>query len=110
MPHFKKGARVDENMDGLRMLHLRNVPIGDREKRGISGGEMQRVSIRLELVARPDVLLLEGPAWGLDSVSASKVANVLHTLAHDPDNPTAFMTVVHLCDPGVLQAAWSCRT
>ena len=124
VPDSEKGARVDDIMDRLGISHLRDVRIGDGEKRGISGGEMRRVSIGLELVARPDVLLLDEPTSGLDSVSASKVAKVLHALAHDPDNPTAVIASIHqpryVCIPsrtrGVtahvlpLAAAPSCTT
>ncbi|RDX52876.1 ABC transporter [Lentinus brumalis] len=95
VPDSEKGARVDDVMDRLGISHLRDVRIGDGEKRGISGGEMRRVSIGLELVARPDVLILDEPTSGLDSVSASKVAKVLHSLAHDPDNPTAVIASIH---------------
>ncbi|KAI0700493.1 hypothetical protein C8T65DRAFT_657534 [Cerioporus squamosus] len=95
VPDSEKAARVDDIMDRLGISHLRNVRIGDGEKRGISGGEMRRVSIGLELVARPDVLILDEPTSGLDSVSASKVAKVLHSLAHDPDNPTAVIASIH---------------
>ncbi|KAI0737947.1 ABC transporter [Daedaleopsis nitida] len=95
VPDSEKRARVDDIMDRLGIPHLRDVRIGDGEKRGISGGEMRRVSIGLELVSRPDVLLLDEPTSGLDSVSASKVAKVLHALAHDPENPTAVIASIH---------------
>ncbi|OSD02070.1 hypothetical protein PYCCODRAFT_1368085 [Trametes coccinea BRFM310] len=95
VPDSEKQARVDDIMDRLGIAHLRNVRIGDGEKRGISGGEMRRVTIGLELVAKPDVLILDEPTSGLDSVSAAKVANVLHALAHDPENPTAVIASIH---------------
>ncbi|KAH9857541.1 hypothetical protein C2E23DRAFT_804715 [Lenzites betulinus] len=91
----EKNARVDDIMERLGISHVRDVRIGDGEKRGISGGEMRRVTIGLELVSKPDVLLLDEPTSGLDSVSAKKVANVLHALAHDPDNPTAVIASIH---------------
>ncbi|KAI1791502.1 ABC transporter [Ganoderma leucocontextum] len=95
VPDSEKQARVDDILDRLGITHIRNARIGDGEKRGISGGEMRRVSIGLELVARPDVLLLDEPTSGLDSVSAAKVAKVLHALAHDPENPTAVIASIH---------------
>ena len=95
VPDSEKQARVDDILDRLGIAHLRNIRIGDGEKRGISGGEMRRVSIGLELVAKPDILLLDEPTSGLDSVSAAKVAKVLHALAHDPENPTAVIASIH---------------
>ena len=95
IPNSEKAARVDDVLDKLGLTHIRNTRIGDGEKRGISGGEMRRVSIGLELVAKPDVLILDEPTSGLDSVSASKVAKVLHALAHDPENPTAVIASIH---------------
>ncbi|KAH8100236.1 ABC transporter [Cristinia sonorae] len=95
VPDSEKLARVDDVIDKLGLNAVRDVRIGDGEKRGISGGEMRRVSIGLELVARPDVLLLDEPTSGLDSVSARKVANVLRALAHDQDNPTAVVASIH---------------
>ena len=99
----EKIARVDDVLEKLGLNAIRNVRIGDGEKRGISGGEMRRVSIGLELVARPDVLLLDEPTSGLDSVSASKVANVLKTLAHDQENPTAVIASIHQPRYGLIR-------
>ena len=95
VPDSEKAARVDDIMEKLGIAHLRDVRIGSGERRGISGGEMRRVTIGLELVAKPDVLILDEPTSGLDSVSAAKVANVLHALAHDPDAPTAVIASIH---------------
>ncbi|KAF9654055.1 hypothetical protein BDM02DRAFT_3158815 [Thelephora ganbajun] len=90
-----KVALVDDVMEKLGIGNLRNTRIGDVGKRGISGGEMRRVSIGLELVAHPDILILDEPTSGLDSVSASKVASVLHSVAHDPEHPTAVIASIH---------------
>ncbi|GBE82781.1 Probable ATP-dependent [Sparassis crispa] len=95
IPDSDKRARVDDVLEKLGISHIRDVRIGDGEKRGISGGEMRRVSIGLELVAKPDVLILDEPTSGLDSVSAAKVATVLHGLAHDVENPTAVIASIH---------------
>lgn len=32
---------------------------------------------------------------GLDSVSAARVANVLHAIAHDPENPIPIVASIH---------------
>jgi ABC-type nitrate/sulfonate/bicarbonate transport system ATPase subunit len=95
IPFSEQLARVDDVIEKLGLTRVADVRIGDGEKRGISGGEMRRVSIGLELVAEPDVLILDEPTSGLDSVSASQVARVLHGLAHNKQNPTAVIASIH---------------
>jgi ABC-type multidrug transport system ATPase subunit len=65
VPDIEKYARVEDVMEKLGIQDLRDVRIGNVEKRGISGGEMRRVSIGLELVARPDILILDEPTSGM---------------------------------------------
>ncbi|KAI9508809.1 hypothetical protein F5148DRAFT_1351131 [Russula earlei] len=93
----EKRQRVEDVIEQLGLTHVRDSRIGGKSShaRGISGGEMRRVSIGLELVANPDVLVLDEPTSGLDSVSAAKVVSVLHALAHDSDNPTAVIATIH---------------
>ncbi|KAF7359175.1 Abc transporter [Mycena sanguinolenta] len=97
----EKRERVEGIMQKLGIEPLRNVRIGwggdvgGGKARGISGGEMRRVTIGLELIASPDVLILDEPTSGLDSVSASRVANVLHAIAHDPENPIPVIASIH---------------
>ncbi|KAF7294642.1 ABC transporter protein [Mycena indigotica] len=96
-----KRTRVEGIMETLGIAALRDVRIGwggdvgGGKARGISGGEMRRVSIGLELIASPDVLILDEPTSGLDSVSASRVASVLHSIAHDPENPIPVIASIH---------------
>ncbi len=95
IPDSEKLARVDDVVEKLGLTTVRDVRIGDGEKRGISGGEMRRVSIGLELVAKPQILILDEPTSGLDSVSAAKVAGVLHELAHDPKERRVVIATIH---------------
>jgi ABC-type multidrug transport system ATPase subunit len=48
-------------MEELGLSDLSEMRIGSHERRGISGGEMRRLSIGLELVAAPDILILDEP-------------------------------------------------
>ncbi|GJJ11935.1 hypothetical protein Clacol_006173 [Clathrus columnatus] len=95
IPKAVKEERVSRVLVQLGLDHVADVRIGDGERRGISGGEMRRVSLGCELVAGCDVIVLDEPTSGLDSVSASKVANVLHSIATDPENPTAVIASIH---------------
>ncbi|KAF7298507.1 ABC transporter protein [Mycena kentingensis (nom. inval.)] len=97
----EKRTRVEGIMETLGIAALRDTRIGwggdvgGGKARGISGGEMRRVSIGLELIASPDVLILDEPTSGLDSVSASRVASVLHSIAHDAENPIPVIASIH---------------
>lgn len=71
VPDEEKRVRVERLMEKLGIASLRNVRIGwsgdvgGGKVRGISGGEMRRVSIGLELIASPDVLILDEPTSGM---------------------------------------------
>jgi len=94
----EKRERVDVLLEKLGISSIKHSRIGDAngsKARGISGGEMRRVTIGLELIASPDVLLLDEPTSGLDSVSAARIADVLHSIAHDPDNPIPVIASIH---------------
>lgn len=94
----EKRQRVDVLLEKLGIFAIRNTRIGDvtgGKARGISGGEMRRVTIGLELIASPDVLLLDEPTSGLDSVSAARVADVLYAIAHDPIHPIPVIASIH---------------
>lgn len=67
----EKKTRVEGVLAKLGIASLRDVRIGYEggsggggRQRGISGGEMRRVSIGLELIAKPDVLILDEPTSG----------------------------------------------
>ncbi|KAL6134135.1 hypothetical protein ACLB2K_066368 [Fragaria x ananassa] len=66
----KAMARVTELIRELGLEHVANVRIGSESNRGISGGEKRRVSIGVDLVHDPSVLLLDEPTSGLDFFSA----------------------------------------
>lgn len=63
----EKRQRVEDVIEQLGLTHVQDSRIGGRSAhaRGISGGEMRRVSIGLELIANPDVLVLDEPTSGM---------------------------------------------
>ena len=69
--------RVDIVIEGLGLSKVKYSVVGSEEKRIISGGECKRVSIGLELVAAPRVLILDEPTSGLDAQAALSLMSLL---------------------------------
>jgi ATP-binding cassette, subfamily G (WHITE), member 2 len=59
----------------------------------VSGGERRRVSIALELCARPRVLLMDEVTSGLDSHTAHKLVTMLKRIARDHNR--IMITAIH---------------
>ncbi|KAI3780522.1 hypothetical protein L2E82_10504 [Cichorium intybus] len=74
-------ARVKELLVELGLHHVAGERIGGGSHRGISGGEIRRVSIGVDLVHDPSVLLMDEPTSGLDSAAALQVISMLKSMA-----------------------------
>ncbi|KAL0443858.1 UNVERIFIED_CONTAM: ABC transporter G family member 10 [Sesamum latifolium] len=77
----KARSRVHSLLRELGLEHIAGVRIGSESSRGISGGEKRRVSIGVDLVHDPVVLLLDEPTSGLDSASALHIVLLLKSMA-----------------------------
>ena len=81
----EKIKRVDEMIEMLGLSECQNTKIGTGSRnaklRGISGGERKRVSIGIELLAKPRFLFLDEPTSGLDAFTASCIISTLQKLA-----------------------------
>ncbi|KAJ3394693.1 hypothetical protein HDU84_006836 [Entophlyctis sp. JEL0112] len=92
----EKRARVEEVMATLGLTHVADVRVGGSggggrsARRGISGGEKRRVSIGVELVTSPAVIVLDEPTSGLDSFNALAVIRTLSDLAHKSQKTVIF--------------------
>ncbi|MBN3270613.1 ABCG2 protein, partial [Polyodon spathula] len=55
--------------------------IGTDFIRGVSGGEMKRCSIGMELITSPSLIFLDEPTTGLDANTANSLMRLLHTIS-----------------------------
>ncbi|XP_054801210.1 ABC transporter G family member 15-like isoform X2 [Prosopis cineraria] len=74
---------VEETIIQLGLEECADSKLGNWHLRGISSGEKKRLSIGLEILTQPHVLLLDEPTSGLDSASAFYVIQTLCSIAHD---------------------------
>ena len=74
--------RVEQVLSQLSLgPELAQTKIGSVHSRGLSGGQRKRVSIGIELLADPAVLLVDEPTSGLDAKMAQDVMAMLKSLA-----------------------------
>lgn len=68
-----------------------------------SGGQQKRLSIALELIHSPTILILDEPTSGLDSVSCLQCVSLLRDLAHNVEQPMAIAASIHQPTARILQ-------
>ncbi|KAK9908503.1 hypothetical protein WJX75_008761 [Coccomyxa subellipsoidea] len=75
-------ARVEGVLYELGLEHVAGSQVGGSSGiRGISGGERRRVTIGMELVIDPSILILDEPTSGLDSYTAVNLMTTLKQVA-----------------------------
>ncbi|XP_066534961.1 ATP-binding cassette sub-family G member 8 [Hoplias malabaricus] len=82
--HFsqaQRDQRVDDVIAELRLRQCANTRVGNDYIRGVSGGERRRVSIAVQLLWNPGILILDEPTSGLDSFTAHNLVITLYRLA-----------------------------
>ena len=75
MPRSEKRERADRTIREMGLQDCVNTRIGGWGVKGLSGGQKRRVSICLELLTHPKLLLLDEPTSGLDSATSYHVMN-----------------------------------
>lgn len=91
-------ARVEGVLYELGLEHVAGSQVGGSSGiRGISGGERRRVTIGMELVIDPSILVLDEPTSGLDSYTA---VNLMTTLKQ----------VCTCCSSSLTAASKSCSS
>jgi ABC-type multidrug transport system ATPase subunit len=72
----ERSERVDEVLQDLGLGARRDLQISR-----LSGGQLKRVSIGVELISRPELLFLDEPTSGLDPVTETGLMLLLRSLA-----------------------------
>lgn len=83
MTKIERNARIDELIRSLGLKHCENTIIGNEFVKGISGGEKRRVTMGIQLLNDPPILLLDEPTSGLDSFTSSTILEVLNILCEE---------------------------
>ncbi|KFU95159.1 ATP-binding cassette sub-family G member 8, partial [Chaetura pelagica] len=77
----QRKKRVEDVIAELRLRQCANTRVGNQYLRGVSGGERRRVSIGVQLLWNPGILILDEPTSGLDSFTAHNLVITLSRLA-----------------------------
>jgi len=88
-----KVQRVRTVLAEVGLSDVADSLVGGPAMKGISGGQRRRLSIALELLRLPSVLLLDEPTSGLDATTSLKLCQTLSTLAHDGNR--TIITTIH---------------
>ncbi|CAE7341687.1 abcG22 [Symbiodinium microadriaticum] len=80
--HADRAKRVQHLLEECGLDACQQVKVGDGVViRGVSGGQRRRVSLAVELLKRPSVLVLDEPTSGLDSKAAEAIVELLTGIA-----------------------------
>jgi len=86
-------GRVEAVLDTLGLRGAADTKVGGTFCRGLSRGQKRRLSVGCQLVARPDLLVLDEPLSGLDSYATERVATHLRAVA--VEGGTAVVASLH---------------
>ncbi|KAM9061902.1 ATP-binding cassette sub-family G member 8 [Sarcophilus harrisii] len=77
----QRKKRVEDVIAELRLRQCAHTRVGNEYIRGVSGGERKRVSIGVQLLWNPGILILDEPTSGLDSFTSHNLVKTLSRLA-----------------------------
>lgn len=91
MSREDKIRRAEDILYKMGLKQCADNLIGSELIKGISGGEKRRVTIAIQILTDPKVLLLDEPTSGLDAFTAMSIIEVLQGLA--AEGRTLVMTI-----------------
>lgn len=91
MSREEKNRRAEEILYKMGLKECADNLVGSELIKGISGGEKRRVTIAIQILTDPKVLLLDEPTSGLDAFTAMSIIEVLQGLASE--GRTLIMTI-----------------
>ncbi|KAJ6020681.1 hypothetical protein N7540_006185 [Penicillium herquei] len=91
MTREEKNRRAEEVLFKMGLKECADNLIGSELIKGISGGEKRRVTIAIQILTNPKVLLLDEPTSGLDAFTTMSIIEVLQSLA--AEGRTLIMTI-----------------
>lgn len=91
MSRDEKNRRAEDILYKMGLKECADNLIGSDLIKGISGGEKRRVTIAIQILTDPKVLLLDEPTSGLDAFTAMSIIEVLEGLA--AEGRTLIMTI-----------------
>ncbi|GME71181.1 unnamed protein product [Ambrosiozyma monospora] len=82
---------VDSIILQMGLKECADTLVGNELLKGISGGEKRRLSIAIQLISSPKILILDEPTSGLDSFTADSIIDCLERLSNR--GTTIIMTI-----------------
>jgi len=101
------GTTVEKNYELIREIYVQIEPFKNRRAGKLSGGMKQKLALCCALIHKPEVLFLDEPTTGVDTVSRREFWEMLKRLQEQKITilvSTAYMDEATLCDRiGLIQ-------
>lgn len=92
-PDLDYAERVQSIIDNMGLEELQDLVVGHADKEGVSTDERRLIVTGMELVAHPDVALLDGPVDGLDGTAALETIAYMKEMCQQ--NNSGYMVAIH---------------